>query len=388
MRHGWAFFMAIGFTLLAQNAHASRARLEALGESKDGSFYLIDERNSLLNPAWIPSGTRALIIETGSDPESVFTTPIPGTLTSSVLDDPSDPRAEAGLIGKLGSFDFRLQINHAPESVLRAIEAVNVIDGASVFLYPKNTLELQFARGDSFRWGLSVIGAHNYDPSSAYVPLSAIYWGARAGFDWNGFSLFGTFGVKENSFVRSNLQVAGVIDADLGLSVKAGAGSLFARAIRMEDDFINVSTRARNKRSVYEAGYGWKWPSKSWIGLYSRLSAAFLDERWGAVIQAQAYDVPFTISAEGKALSWLTLRASIAQALLGRDIAGRNGEIALARVHLGVGIELQDLTVDALVGTSGASAAGGLGMGTGAPSGGSFGFGNSILSRLAMSYKF
>jgi hypothetical protein len=87
------------------------------------------------------------------------------------------------------------------------------------------------------------------------------------------------------------------------------------------------------------------------------------------------------MGAEAQALSWLALRGSITHSLLGQTDAANTS------VAAGVGMTFGDVTIDGLVATDSGALDSNLGT-NGQASSSTFGFGDKMISRIAMTYNF
>jgi hypothetical protein len=75
--------------------------------------------------------------------------------------------------------------------------------------------------------------------------------------------------------------------------------------------------------------------------------------------------------------------------LLGQNLLTRADLSNLTTVSAGLGMTFGDLTIDGMVATNGLNnTTDNIGFGTGANSGSTFGFGDSMISRIAMTYNF
>jgi hypothetical protein len=87
----------------------------------------------------------------------------------------------------------------------------------------------------------------------------------------------------------------------------------------------------------------------------------------------------------------LTIRGSVSHSLIGQTQTGnaKSSYSNTTSVAAGLGFNFGDLTVDALAGQSGAAGAAGSEGGLGTSQAGSqFGFGQDMIGRLSLNYKF
>ena len=100
------------FLLLSSQAMASKARMQALGQPMEGSFYLMDSRNVFKNPATIGAVPSHVVVETGSQKPQPPNSPIEqynGT-----------PGAEAGFFREFGGMKAGFFVGREHVSVTKA----------------------------------------------------------------------------------------------------------------------------------------------------------------------------------------------------------------------------------------------------------------------------
>lgn len=105
----WISFLSLG-SMFSLEAHASKARLLALGQSSQGSLFISDERNIFLNPAQMTQFFNHVNFEMGQTQ----------VRTANQV---SSPKAEGGLVAD-GWGDLKLglqlgRISQATESMIR-----------------------------------------------------------------------------------------------------------------------------------------------------------------------------------------------------------------------------------------------------------------------------
>ena len=138
--------LVLAVAVVSSPAHASRARLESLGEAAGGSYYIDDSRNIFLNPAQIVHYKKKLFLELGQEPGAFQD-------QSSVYGNTSaGNRPEGGFTNTFGDFTYGLYLNHNSDRTARIISGANLfghstskINTADNFLAPDSTAELFFA---------------------------------------------------------------------------------------------------------------------------------------------------------------------------------------------------------------------------------------------------
>ena len=105
---------------------------------------------------------------------------------------------------------------------------------------------------------------------------------------------------------------------------------------------------------------------------------------------ASFWNVPLVLAAETQAMSWLAIRGSISHSLVGQNLLTRADLANLTTVSAGIGMTFGDINIDGMVASSAAmvNSTDNIGMGTGASSGETFGFGDKMISRIGLTYNF
>lgn len=131
--------LILALAIVSSPAYASRARLEALGEGKNGSYYIDDSRNMFLNPASIVKYKKKMMLELGN--QNTVTTADTGASAAT-------SRPQGGFTNTFGDFTYALYLNNTSD------RAINTL--GSVFA-PADALEFALAGEGSVNWGISVL---------------------------------------------------------------------------------------------------------------------------------------------------------------------------------------------------------------------------------------
>ena len=443
--------LVLALTVVSSPAFASRARLEALGESGDGSYYIDDARDIFLNPAQIVHYKKKLWLEAGTDPGTSGSSVTPnGTGTNAMDVSPAGSRAQGGFSNTFGDFTYGVYFNHDSQKTLQNVSAANgalitqqtairVAGGAtqsdaataaatnvlnSGFIAPDSNIELFFAGEGAINWGVSAWWAGNNQSGTVTDPTTstaittsdrtAKQIGARAGIEAGALDVFATVGIVSKSYLNdtANTQIDGKVGVEAGATYKMNDMTGFAKFLDVGSD-VNVDAQAggaipaldANIRDIaYGVGMGWKHEMTKSTNLFTRVEGDF--EKLGVNgLNANTWNIPVAVGAEAQALSWLTIRGSIQESIIGEQYgnnpltggtAFRNSLAGTTTVALGVGLTFGDVQIDGLVATGGspinatnASVAGNTaGFGTAPQSSGNFGFGDNMMTRLAVTYNF
>ncbi len=367
--------LVLALAVVSSPAYASRARLEALGEGKNGSYYINDSRNMFLNPASITKHKKKLLLELGN-----------GAVVGA-NDRAGDNLAQGGFINTFGDFTYALYLNNTSDSALTAA-------ATAAAPAPGSAIEFQVAGEGALNWGLGVLTGNTSNGAD-----SSSYFGVRAGVEKDALAVFTSVGVS-SKFVNDGVapgsinQIKGKLRLDVGATYKVmnemtafGRFSTSTNEATVEAGATDVT--AEVKSTNYGAGLGWDKEMTKSTHMFTRVEAAYAQTKQGDAVTAESFNVPVVLGAEAQALSWLAIRGSIGHSLIGRDITGRQSLGNLTTLAAGVGMTFGDVTVDGLVASSGSNGnVTGLGMGTGPAANQNFGFGDGMISRIAMTYNF
>ena len=344
--------LVLALAVVSSPAYASRARLEALGEGKNGSYYINDARNMFLNPASIVKHKKKLLLELGSAE--------PAAVGGVRADLPNNSRAQGGFINTFGDFTYAVYLNNVSDSSMALFAGTQ---------RPLSAVEVTLAGEGTIGWGLSL--AHGYGPTGANN-VSTL--GARFGVNKDDLSVFGTVGLLGKG-TDGTTEAKSKLNLDLGATYQLGDFTAFGNFISasMENDVA--------KTSGYAVGVGHKKEMTKSTNMFTRIEARQRKVENAGPANINAWNLPVVLGAEAQALSWLALRGSITHSLLGQRDA------AATSVAAGVGMTFGDVTVDGLVATNAGALAGNLGT-NGIASSSTFGFGDDMISRIAMTYNF
>ena len=385
--------LVLALSVVSSPAFASRARLESLGEGKNGSFYIDDARNMFLNPASIVRYKKKMMLELGGEPTGV--------------DNAGAPRAQGGFTNTFGDFTYALYLNQTSDRAISTLGALIPGGGATdTFLAPSNGLEFALAGEGSVTWGVSLLYGGNRDQSPTATGVTytfgtgnerkSNYLAARFGVEKDAAAVFGTVGIMSSSKVvtgTANPEIKGKVSLDLGATYKMDNMTIFGKFLSTGADLNNPTgaagvpvTEIRN--TSFGVGAGWKKEMTKSTNMFTRVEAAHSKLTTTGAAATTVYNIPVTLGAETQALSWLAVRGSIGHTLLGQNLTTRANLAGTSVVAAGVGMTFGDLTVDGLVATNGNTSADTLGMGTSPAASDNFGFGDNMISRIGLTYNF
>lgn len=316
------------FMLLSTAAFASKARLQALGEDKDGSYYVSDYRNIYVNPSELNSMGNKAVLEWGST----------GTaFQGASLDLDSTPKAEGGVLYSLDS-GYKLGVILGDETDVAALTrmlASNVygttVNGAQFMQTADNVLDVLVAGKAQVNWGANLLYSASKNDSSGGVGNAtkhdqhayAARLGASAG-AWNAHLLM-ALGAKGNG---PDLQYAPTYKGKFG--ARLGGGYDLSNENKLFGMYESYTWKQANSQDAERQGSF----NKGFVGIghtekvtatstfickaQLELTTIKLDAV-GAKVAAKIdrTAVPVTIGFEHSAFDWLVVRGSVVQNLWG-----------------------------------------------------------------------
>jgi hypothetical protein len=384
--------LVLALTIAASPAFASRARLEALGEGKNGSYYINDGRNIFLNPAQIVKHKKKLWLEFGGEPSNSDTN------AQVIADSFSNSRGQGGFSNTMGDFTYGLYLNNTSD---RALNTFGGSDNSSPsnsgtnpnnLIMPDSQLEAFFAGEGSLNWGISAFYAGNRDDQK-----KASLFGARLGVESGNLQVFTTLGLSSKTedptaTAGQTNMVKGKISIDGGVTYAMDGWTYFGKFNTTGADVTVESgatdTTVEGTQTAFGAGFGYTKEYSKTVTMFTRLEADYATVKQGSATTSKIFNVPVVLGAEAQALSWLAVRGSVAASLFGQNITSRNDLAGTTTVAAGLGATFGDVQIDGVVASGASPAADIAGFGTGGRTSGNFGFGDNMISRVALTYNF
>lgn len=371
MRISLSLALCFCSVMFGVSANATRARLTALGQDKNGSLFIKDERNIFLNPAQINSYTTRLNLEAGQRDRVTSTD---DTDVATTNNQTNDPKAEGGLIYKFGSFTGGAQLGRVSDAAER-INNQNSID--TNFFDPQNSVELIFGGNAGMAWGASVHHAHSKSDGSAGDDPNqeARVLTARGGVMADRFQAYGVFDLMHESEVETQTpdvsrKYDGNLSLELGgsfdLSQTSSIGGLLRQTGYDFDD--GAAAKGESEQRVLSAAYFHRFRQEENIFVFGSAGLFWLDDKsdYDAAgvpnRKIQQLSLPVGLGLEVKAASWMKLRGSVTQHVLVHQVKTRNATVDnkvenadSTVVTLGTGILFDKFTFDATLEGSGAT---------------------------------
>ena len=342
--------VALGLAVLATPAFASKARLQALGEDVNGSFYINDNRNIFLNAAHVNNHKDLVTFETGS------------ANSDAEVDSSSAPRAEGGVFFGQGNLVYGLQLGNesATSDTLRKWAGVES---------EQNNLDL-FVGGDAgVKWGANFTYGHVTETETVNSSeVMRVRLGAIAG-DVEGFA---NVSLKNEATDKQGNEFEGKLGYQVGASYSMNAYKFFGefRSIKAEDK--KVSKDAEIGLMRVGAGRTDKLNDKATLFTkveYSRnkgnietasgsIDGTSVATYNGTPLSTGGEDLvltnlPIIIGLEYDAASWLVVRGSVSQSIFS-DVSLKGSSNANLEnttvVNLGSTLKFGEMSIDGVIG--------------------------------------
>lgn len=387
--------LVLTLAVLSTPAFASRARLESLGQAKDGSYYVDDSRNMFLNPAQLSNYKKKLWLEYGSN----ATTGITGQ------EQFGSSLAQGGFSNTFGDYTYAVYVNRQSDRVLNTLKLANSILTGSTLIAPDKAFELFIAGEGSVKWGIDLYYAAAMNKGATNIATTNVF-AVKLGVVADKLEAFTTVGITSSAKndlggTNNSNELKGKFAIDLGLTYaqdnakyKANFSTFGSTLNQLGTDTVDATTM------IAGLGAGWKKEVGKSVTMWSIVGVDYEKDsaEKGATLAPSAvmtvYNIPLTLAAEAQATSWLTVRGSLSHSILGQKIQGLNKDSVngVTAVAAGVGMTFGDVQIDGVVGSSASTvnSTGGYGylVNRGAQSQDTFGFGNNFISRMALTYNF
>ncbi len=375
--------LSVSFLFTDTAAHASNARLTALGQDKNGSLLIEDERNIFLNPGYLGLTKKGANFELGAT--NVTTTTAASTA--------STPKAEGGIVQNVGPFVTAVQIGRTHRLTENMITNNALSTGG--FFIPQNSVEVMIGQSGDLNWGGSLHYAKSRSDrgQTANFPDSeASILSLSGGFYKSSFSAFATVDVTHKSETQDSIGAPEKYDGKIGYVV-GGSYNI--------NSFNRVALNVNSKNFAFNNGAGLDGESKSLQTLLNYFHR-FSDEKAFYFVTAGLFrsesvvsysapgsnndktailNLPLSLGLEVPANSWLTLRSAIKQSVLIEDTKRTNGTADLETngtddtvVSAGVSLLFERFSLDATL--------------EGADSGSGKVNGSALLANVGLKYSF
>lgn len=371
--------LAAGLAVLATPALASKARLQALGEDTNGSFYINDNRNIFLNASEVLNHKDMVTFEWGA-----------GQATENV----GDANAEGGFLRSSGNMVWGAQMGRVTDFSTDYQAALTQGALTNPFT-PSNALDV-FVGGDAgIKWGAQLTYSNRKDDAFVTADRDAeasemdLAVGVSQG-NIAGYLKYGLSGKVETD--NDNVEVKRKSPLQLGASYKWMEYTFFAQYEMHNLDVDSSTTTSHDvKDTQWQIGAGRSTKLSDKATLFTKVAYVNSNQDWddlgGAGEEDSSKQLPVTVGLEYDAASWLALRGSISQSVLINTVendsnAAKRKQTAAntTNVNAGASFKFGDLTMDGVIGTTAGATGDNAETGT-------FNT-DTLMSRVSMTYRF
>lgn len=359
MKKNWV--LVLGLVLASTTVFATRARLESLGENKDGSFFIKDGRNIFLNAAHVNHMKDSLVFEWGDT----------GNYDTAEKSD-----AEGGYFKSHGKFTYGVYFGRQADTI-RDIRALNAfIPGAARLLANENNLDL-YMGGDAngVEWGAAIsysrskkdnwetetllpapatVMTTNAKQSALALRLGAIMGASEA---WLNLSLMNS---AEHMNGATKEEFDGKMGVQLGYSYGFGQGYKgFFQARHNGGDHTIGAGGFESKYQDLVVGVAKTTALNDNANLFTSISGNYTARKsktTAGVVNTKERNhyIVAKIGIEADVKEWLTIRGAVGHALYGvyKDKLANTKSTPddSTTVAAGASVKLSDLTIDGSIG--------------------------------------
>ncbi|USN46245.1 MAG: hypothetical protein H6626_08415 [Pseudobdellovibrionaceae bacterium] len=295
------------------SVEATKSRLEALGQSSSGSYYVDDDRNIFLNPARLFSVKDKVVFEWGA-----------AGATTVKTDGPANPKAEGGLFLGSPNFSYGFYLGDENPEIIAMRNRAN-----TTLLKPDNTLGLFVGpskEGGSVNtiWGAHLSYSGNKIQNGALEQdeqMLVVKGGTVLSENTDVFGHLSLLDTAKGTTTNNSDEWTGSLGFKLGASHDFSKFRLFGHYASLSGEF-DPSAGAKTDHSGSELVIGAS--RKKTFGEGAALFYALQYQRvfigespeGGTKTETTAQMAPVLIAVEAPAASWLTLRGAIQQAIL------------------------------------------------------------------------
>jgi len=373
--------LVTGLAVLAAPAFASKARLQALGEDVNGSLYINDNRNIFLNASHVNEHKDLVTYEWGTQG------------TAAADDSAATPRSEAGFFFANGNMVYGAQLGNASDTA----HAFRLQGMGGDVLAETNGVQL-FVGGDAgVKWGASLFNSKSED-KGATADEKQESMRLQLGASQGAWEAFANVSLK-NQAESNNQEFKGDTGYTLGGTYLLNDYKLFATYTSFAGEDKDAGDDLSLKNITLGAGRTMKLNDKASLFVKAQYAMTTVENDGGTdandtddsltdfdAKEAKSTTLPVTVGLEYDAASWLTLRGSVGQNIMGEiEEKDKRTVVDSTVVNAGASLKFGDLTVDGVVGND-TNGDGTVGENTG--SGNGVIRTDSLMSRVSMTYKF
>lgn len=323
--------LVLALACMSTGAYATKARMLALGESKDdGSFYISDYRNMFRNAAHVNNYANMVFMEWGASAGNALT-----------LDTNEAPKAQGGFVKSAGSFNYGVYLGNESDTIqllrMTAANSTNLLPASD------NVLDVFFGGGDSMKWGVNVVYAKDKNEVTGGTKLNDTSHAVRLGVLKDAIDAFVNISTGNNAKREASgvtTEYKGKLGYHVGGSYQMGNLTPFVswKQGKWDAKETNVATAA-GSFSELQIGAGHTHDVSATSRVFTKVQ--YFNESVevkysGGTAEGKISKVPLTVGFEADATSWLTLRGSVGHNLMGNTEAKKMAQVKNATVRTNV----------------------------------------------------
>jgi hypothetical protein len=314
--------IAAGLAVLSTSAFATKARMDALGQSTSGSHYIQDTRSIFRNAAHVNNFKNYVVTEWGTQ----------GGTTTQTVDSAANPHAEGGFFREMGAFAYGLYMGNEADAQNTMRHGGNgftgaaggVTMGAPGFIKADNALDLFFGGDMGVQWGANVhYTSNSSEPAAPALKQEQSGLGLGLGMIMGDLDASVNLGLsdesKEGAAVGATWNNTGM---EVNLGYNLGDLRVFAEydkdTVKYKVNTATAEIEATNTAMVFGVAKTHE------VSSTARITAAVMytsnkgkDTDVSAVTtEVTNTQLPVALTFEAEANSWLTLRGSVSQAVI------------------------------------------------------------------------
>jgi hypothetical protein len=317
--------LIVGVMLLSQNTFATKARLLALGEDKDGSYFINDNRNYFLNAAHINNHEDQVVYEWGNSAGDT-------AIFASSLDLDVTPKSMGGFTRSMGSYAYGVYLGNESDTLqLRRMSAWGAGTSATDTLASAdNVLDVFFGGDSGIKWGVNFAYSKNkteFD-GSTQTNLKDHSYGSRFGVIMGSTELIANIALgneaedtRAGTADNETLKFEGKLGFQVAASHAFGNLRPFVSYKGGKWDIKSAAATQEAEFTIKEAGITYKRETGKGSHVYTK-AFYYLEEievkYTAGAAKGKIKKIPLSVGFETAATSWLTLRGSVVHNLVGK----------------------------------------------------------------------
>ena len=349
--------IAIGLAVVSGSAFATKARLEALGEDKNGSQFLSDNRNVFLNAAHLNYHKDLVTYEWGETNQT-------GALGDT--DATTQPHAEGGVFKSNGNMVYGIYLG-GESDISNSWRAASGSAATKASLQTEHDVLDVFVGGDAgVQWGANITYSASKDEVGAEKEQSLLR--ARLGVISGDVEGFANIGISNKSEAKAtgtetdDTEFNGKGSYDVGVSYNMNDVTAMVRYSTAQAEEKESETDFKYVRQQVGVAKTYKLNEKAtmWVNAWYKMEEAenhsTADGVFSGTGEEKATRMPVGIAVEVMAREWLALRGSVSQNVLFSEKENDDGDKSPIKnttsVKAGASLLFGDLSVDGMIGNT------------------------------------